>query len=61
MLPLQLLPAPWPGTDAYELARAIYRLTYRAAEEHLTAVLRREDAEAPVADASFYKRFGGLD
>jgi phenylacetic acid degradation operon negative regulatory protein len=60
MLPLQLLPAPWPGTDAYELARAIYLLTYRAAEEHLVAVLRREDADAPEADESFYLRFGGL-
>lgn len=60
MLPLELLPSPWPGTDAYELARAIYRFTYRQAEEHLMAVLRREDAGAPEADASFYDRFGGL-
>jgi phenylacetic acid degradation operon negative regulatory protein len=60
MLPLALLPAPWPGTQAYELARAIYRITFRQAEEHLMAVLRREDAEAPEADGSFYARFGGL-
>jgi phenylacetic acid degradation operon negative regulatory protein len=60
MLPLQLLPAPWPGTDAYELARAIYLLTYSAAEDHLMTVLRREDADAPEADESFYARFGGL-
>lgn len=60
MLPLALLPSPWPGTDAYELAAAIYRLTYRQAEEHLLAVLRREDPEAPGADEAFYARFGGL-
>lgn len=60
MLPLALLPAPWPGTDAYELAREVYRLTYAQAEQHLMAVLRREDPEAPQADASFYERFGGL-
>jgi phenylacetic acid degradation operon negative regulatory protein len=60
MLPLALLPAPWPGTDAYELARRIYRLTYEPAEQHLKTVLRREDGEAPEADDSFYARFGGL-
>jgi phenylacetic acid degradation operon negative regulatory protein len=60
MLPLELLPAPWPGTGAYELARAIYLRTFEAAEEHLLAVLRREDDKAPEADAAFYQRFGGL-
>jgi phenylacetic acid degradation operon negative regulatory protein len=60
MLPLELLPAPWPGTEAYELARAIYRLTFEQAETHLITVLRREDADAPEADAAFYARFGGL-
>jgi phenylacetic acid degradation operon negative regulatory protein len=60
MLPLQLLPSPWPGTEAYELARAIYRLTFAQAEVHLMAVLRREDAAAPQADEAFYARFGGL-
>lgn len=60
MLPLELLPAPWPGTEAYELAQALYRLTYLKAEEHLVTVLRRADPEAPEADESFYARFGGL-
>jgi phenylacetic acid degradation operon negative regulatory protein len=61
MLPLELLPSPWPGSDAYELARAIYRLVYAQAEEHLMAVLRREDQAAPEADEQFYRRFGGLE
>jgi len=60
MLPLELLPGPWPGSDAYELARNIYRLTFEQAEEHLMTVLRREDEQAPGADAAFYERFGGL-
>jgi phenylacetic acid degradation operon negative regulatory protein len=60
MLPLELLPSPWPGSDAYELARAIYRLVYAQAEEHLMTVLRREDEAAPEADEAFYARFGGL-
>jgi phenylacetic acid degradation operon negative regulatory protein len=60
MLPLELLPQPWPGSEAYALAQAIYRLTWQRAEAHLMDVLRREDADAPEADAGFYDRFGGL-
>jgi len=60
MLPLALLPQPWPGSEAYALAQAIYRLVWAPAEAHLMQVLRREDAGAPEADASFYARFGGL-
>ena len=60
MLPVELLPDPWPGSEAYALARALYRMTQGAAEQHVMAVLQREDAEAPAADAAFYQRFGGL-
>jgi phenylacetic acid degradation operon negative regulatory protein len=60
MLPVELLPDPWPGSEAYELARALYRLTQARAETHIMAALRREDADAPGADASFFMRFGGL-
>ena len=60
-LPVELMPEPWPGSDAYELARALYRLLCNAAEQHVMATLRREDAAAPEAEASFRERFGGLD
>ena len=60
MLPLALLPQPWPGSDAYALAQAIYRLTWAPAEQYLMDVLRREDADAPQAELAFYERFGGL-
>jgi phenylacetic acid degradation operon negative regulatory protein len=60
MLPIELLPDPWPGTDAYQLAAAIYRLTFAQAELHVMEVLRREDEGAPEADAAFYARFDGL-
>jgi phenylacetic acid degradation operon negative regulatory protein len=60
MLPLALLPQPWPGSAAYELARAIYRLVSDPAEQHLMAVLRREDTAAPPADAAFHARFDGV-
>jgi phenylacetic acid degradation operon negative regulatory protein len=61
MLPLALLPQPWPGSEAYALAQAIYRLVWAPAERHLMDVLRREDAAAPAADAGLAERFGGLN
>lgn len=59
-LPVELLPTPWPGALAYELARAIYLLVYAAAEQHVDTALRREDAAAPSAEPAFFDRFGGL-
>ena len=60
MLPVALLPQPWPGTEAYELAGRIYRLSWARAEEHVMAMLRHEDEATPEADEDFYQRFGGL-
>jgi len=60
MLPIELLPDPWPGSEAYELARTLYRRIQAGAEAHVQAALQREDADAPAADASFFLRFGGL-
>jgi phenylacetic acid degradation operon negative regulatory protein len=60
MLPIGLLPDPWPGSDAYALARAVYVMVALRAEVYIDAVLRREDASAPAADDAFFQRFGGL-
>ncbi|MFC0131222.1 phenylacetic acid degradation operon negative regulatory protein PaaX [Massilia eurypsychrophila] len=60
MLPVELLPDPWPGARAYELARALYRQICAAAEEHVMAAMLREDDGAAPADAGFFERFGGL-
>ena len=60
LLPVELLPDPWPGSDAYEVARAIYMRVAMQAEVHVNAVLQREDETAPGADEAFYQRFGGL-
>ena len=60
MLPVELLPQPWPGVEAYTVARALYLATYKAAEDHIMTTLRREDADAKLAEESFYQRFGGL-
>ncbi len=59
-LPLELLPAPWPGSQAYELARDIYLAVQAGAEQHIDAALRKEDAAAPAVAAAYYERFGGL-
>lgn len=61
MLPVELLPDPWPGARAYELARTLYRSICGAAEQHVVDAMRREDEQAPLAEASFFQRFGGLD
>ncbi len=61
MLPVELLPDPWPGSEAYQLARAIYRLTQAAAERHVLQALQREDVHPAPADQAFFQRFGGLD
>jgi phenylacetic acid degradation operon negative regulatory protein len=60
MLPVELLPDPWPGTEAYALAGAIYRLVAGAAEEHIASLLRAEEPGAPGADSAYFERFGGL-
>jgi phenylacetic acid degradation operon negative regulatory protein len=60
MLPVELLPDPWPGSEAYQLARSVYRLTQAPAQQFIMEALRREDDAAPEADAAFYQRFGGL-
>lgn len=59
MLPYCLLPQPWPGAEAYALARTIYRLSRARSEQHVLAMLRREDEATPAADAAFHARFGG--
>ena len=59
-LPIDLLPANWAGKAAYELCSAIYRLLYKKADDYALAILRLEDEHAPVAESSFYERFGGL-
>ena len=60
MLPVELLPDPWPGSDAYALAGAIYRLVAAPAEEHIMARLLAEAPETPPADGAYLARFGGL-
>jgi len=59
-LPIELLPEPWPGARAYELASQLYRQLSAPAEQHILAALQREDRSAPQPESSFHQRFGGL-
>lgn len=62
-LPAVLLPAPWPGTTAYELCRSLYALTARGAQAYVASV--SGVGEALVASGEMSKqvreRFGGID
>jgi phenylacetic acid degradation operon negative regulatory protein len=60
-LPASLLALDWPGAAAYALCRDFYRLTHRAAERHLMAMLEGPHGRLPPANAAFYRRFGGLE
>ena len=61
LLPLEMLPAGWPGKTAYDLCHRIYRTTCVEAQAYVLASLRHEDESAPEAAPFFYQRFGGLD
>lgn len=56
-LPIELLPASWPGARAYQLASQLYRMLQAPAERHIIAVLRKEDPNAAAA-AGGHERFG---
>ena len=61
LLPAELLPAGWPGHEAYALCRELYRLSYQPAELYLGATLEGVDGgPLPAPGAEFYARFGGL-
>ena len=59
-LPEALLPANWPGRDAYRLSASIYKSLYESANEHVRAMLEVESGFVPPLTPYFYQRFGGL-
>jgi phenylacetic acid degradation operon negative regulatory protein len=59
-LPEALLPAHWPGHDAYTLSAGVYRLLYESANEHVRTALESESGFVPPLTPYFYQRFGGL-
>jgi phenylacetic acid degradation operon negative regulatory protein len=61
LLPAELLPDQWPGEDAYNLCRTIYRRIYQTAEERITAALAEDLTSSSDALDVFHLRFGGLN
>ncbi|MCJ8340083.1 MAG: phenylacetic acid degradation operon negative regulatory protein PaaX [Pseudomonadales bacterium] len=59
-LPQALLPCDWAGNAARELCQSLYQLCYQQAEQYLTNTQETAAGSLPEADASFYRRFGGI-
>jgi len=59
-LPQALLPSDWAGNTARELCQNLYQLCYQQAEQYLSDTQETAAGALPDADASFYKRFGGI-
>lgn len=60
LLPSQLLPSNWSGTQARELARDIYGRIAGSSEAWISENFEREDGEFPPPNPGFWQRFGGL-
>jgi phenylacetic acid degradation operon negative regulatory protein len=60
LLPAQLLPREWVGTEAYDLCRETYGKVFELAETHLANVAARIDAPLPPPTAEALARFGGV-
>lgn len=59
-LPESLLAQDWPGHTARTLCRDVYAKTLARSEQHLLANLGTPEGNLPAADASLYRRFGGI-
>jgi phenylacetic acid degradation operon negative regulatory protein len=59
LLPPELLPAEWAGTEAYELTARLYAAVFTAAERFLTETGATVAGSLPPAGAEVQARFGG--
>jgi phenylacetic acid degradation operon negative regulatory protein len=60
LLPRDLLPAGWIGTEAYELCRALYSRVFDPAERHVASIASRTRGALPALSRDTWSRFGGL-
>jgi phenylacetic acid degradation operon negative regulatory protein len=60
-LPLDLLPAGWHGTAAYQLCRNLYRGLHQAADDYLSEFMETADGPLPPPAGNYLHRFGGLE
>lgn len=59
-LPIELLPAGWHGTAAYQLCRNLYLEVHAEADAYLDDMMETADGPLPPPSLSFMQRFGGL-
>jgi phenylacetic acid degradation operon negative regulatory protein len=60
LLPEDLLPADWIGTQAYELCSELYSRTFEPAEAFLSRIGSRLEGPMPAPEPATFRRFGGL-
>jgi phenylacetic acid degradation operon negative regulatory protein len=60
-LPDALLPTDWPGRDAAQLTRTLYRKLARATNEFVMARFVNADGPVPPADRTFARRFAEIE
>ncbi|MBF0168005.1 MAG: phenylacetic acid degradation operon negative regulatory protein PaaX [Alphaproteobacteria bacterium] len=60
LLPAELLPENWVGTEARRQCRDLYIKVHEKAESHLMAALSTADGPLPPLDPGFFARFGGI-
>lgn len=59
-IPQAMLPEGWPGLEAYELMKHLYRLLAAPSVDYIRGTLESAEGALPSPSASFYERFGGL-
>lgn len=59
-LPVELLPADWHGTAAYQLCRNLYIAVHGQADVWLTETIETAEGPLPPPGPAFMQRFGGL-
>jgi phenylacetic acid degradation operon negative regulatory protein len=57
LLPIELLPDPWIGAEAYTFVSKIYWQSLSGSEAHLSAVLGSTPGEIKTAGMQLRKRF----
>jgi len=60
LLPTELLPPDWAGTQARRLTRDIYERIVEPSEQWVSTHFEREDGALPSPNRKFWQRFGGL-
>ncbi len=60
-LPVDLLPANWPGFAAKEIAARLYRLLAHRSHVFIVGHFRHAHGAVPPAHKDWYRRFGGME